>query len=61
MAVPLITPADLSTPTEVGPDESAPVRIAFRQPVTSSPHIDAAWWPRSRDLAAELPALLDRL
>ena len=36
-------------------------RVAFRQPVTSAPHIDAAWWPRSRDLEAELPGLLDVL
>ena len=36
-------------------------RVAFRQPVTSEPHIDAAWWPRSRDLEAELPGLLDVL
>lgn len=38
-----------------------PARVSFRQPVTSAPHVDAAWWPRSRDLAAELPALLDVL
>jgi hypothetical protein len=36
-------------------------RVSFRQPVTSAPHVDAAWWPRSRDLEAELPALLDVL
>jgi hypothetical protein len=36
-------------------------RVSFRQPVTSAPHIDAAWWPRSRDLQAELPSLLDVL
>jgi hypothetical protein len=24
-------------------------------------YVDGAWWPRSRDLAAELPALLDAL
>ena len=36
-------------------------RLSFRQPVTSAPHVDAAWWPRSRDLEAELPGLLDVL
>lgn len=36
-------------------------RISFRQPVSSAGFIDAAWWPRSRDLADELPALLDML
>lgn len=35
--------------------------MSFRQPVTSEPHVDAAWWPRSRDLEAELPGLLDVL
>jgi len=36
-------------------------RVSFRQPVTSAPHVDAAWWPRSRDLEVELPGLLDVL
>lgn len=36
-------------------------RVSFRQPVTSASHVDAAWWPRSRDLEAELPGLLDVL
>jgi hypothetical protein len=41
---------------------SAPAaRVSFRQPVTSEPHVDAAWWPHSRDLVAELPGLLDVL
>jgi hypothetical protein len=34
-------------------------RISFRQPVSTAGYIDAAWWPRSWDLSAELPALLD--
>lgn len=38
-----------------------PARVSFRQPVAATGHIDAAWWPRSRDLTAELPALLDVL
>jgi hypothetical protein len=41
------------------PDGTA--RISFRQPVTQVGFVDAAWWPRSRDLGAELPALLDVL
>ena len=36
-------------------------RVSFRQPVSTTGHIDAAWWPRSHDLRAELPALLDVL
>ena len=34
-------------------------RISFRQPVSTAGYVDAAWWPRSLDLTAELPALLD--
>jgi hypothetical protein len=41
------------------PDD--PARISFRQPVSTAGCIDAAWWPRSLDLAAELPQLLDVL
>jgi len=36
-------------------------RVSFRQPVTSAGYVDAGWWPRSRDLTLELPALLDVL
>lgn len=39
------------------PDDAA--RISFRQPVSTDGYIDAAWWPRSLDLTAELPSLLD--
>jgi len=54
-------------PTTVAPTVSSPVnadrsaRISFRQPVSPSGAIDAAWWPRSADLTQELPALLDVL
>lgn len=52
-------------PTAVQPITTAPIethrmaRISFRQPVSSSGAIDAAWWPRSLDLVQELPELLD--
>lgn len=36
-------------------------RIRFRLPVSTAGFIDAAWWPRSLDLTAELPPLLDVL
>jgi hypothetical protein len=42
-------------------DPIVPARVLFRQPVTTAGFLDAGWWPRSRDLAAELPALLDIL
>ncbi|MER5822489.1 DUF5994 family protein [Streptomyces mirabilis] len=40
------------------------LRLQLAPPGTASALIDGAWWPRSRDLTAELPALtsvLDRL
>ena len=36
-------------------------RVSFRQPVTKEGYVDAGWWPRSRDLTLEMPALLDVL
>lgn len=39
-------------------DPATPARIGFRQPVSSAGYLDAAWWPRSRDLTAELPGLM---
>jgi hypothetical protein len=36
-------------------------RIRFRQPVGTSGFIDAAWWPRTRNLTEELPLLMDVL
>ncbi|GGY66954.1 MULTISPECIES: DUF5994 family protein [Streptomyces] len=47
------------SPDELSGDPAA--RIALR-PVGSSPGLlDGAWWPRSRDLLRELPALIDAL
>jgi hypothetical protein len=42
-------------------DVAQPARVSFRQPVSTDGFIDAAWWPRSRDLTVELPPLLDVL
>jgi len=35
-----------------------PLRLRLRPKAPTSGHVDGAWWPRSRDLAAELPSLL---
>lgn len=43
------------------PSPVASARVLFRQPVTEDGFLDAAWWPRSHDLTAELPALMDIL
>lgn len=38
-----------------------PQRVTLKSEVGSSGHVDGGWWPRSRDLAAELPGLLSEL
>ncbi|MFS8096942.1 DUF5994 family protein [Lentzea alba] len=35
-----------------------PLRLRLRPKALTAGYVDGAWWPRSRDLAAELPALL---
>jgi hypothetical protein len=47
------------TPQTEAPGERS--RVSFRQPVNDEGFLDAGWWPRSRDLALELPPLLDLL
>ncbi|MGP3983997.1 DUF5994 family protein [Streptomyces sp. KR80] len=49
------------TPTADGRVSSPPVRLSLT-PVDVGPGLlDGAWWPYSRDLARELPALVDVL
>lgn len=36
-------------------------RLAFKPTPPASPYLDGAWWPRSTQLTAELPPLLDAL
>jgi Family of unknown function (DUF5994) len=55
-----VSPAPtLEAPTPEADDRSAPVSLRLSlAPVGPAPALlDGAWWPRSRDLAAELPAL----
>lgn len=53
--------------TDTQPDDSSAiqhadgVRVRFRQPVETTGYIDAAWWPRSRNLVEELPPLMELL
>lgn len=35
-----------------------PLRLRLRPKALTTGYVDGAWWPRSRNLAAELPALL---
>ncbi|WP_371671458.1 DUF5994 family protein [Streptomyces sp. NBC_00289] len=41
----------------ISPSSPPPLRLQLAPPGTSPALIDGAWWPRSRDLTAELPAL----
>ncbi|MEV8530027.1 DUF5994 family protein [Streptomyces sp. NPDC052000] len=43
------------------PQREPPARVALKAPGTSPGLLDGAWWPRSRDLLRELPALIDVL
>jgi hypothetical protein len=56
-----LLPPPITEPPPGGPPLSEAARISFRQPVSESGFIDAGWWPRSHDLTAELPPLLDVL
>ena len=38
---------------------SAPVRIRLKPPSRHQGMVNGAWWPRSRDLAGELPSLIE--
>lgn len=42
-------------------DPGLPARLSLTPKTTLAGRLDGAWWPRSRDLAAELPALVDAL
>ncbi|MEV5431970.1 DUF5994 family protein [Streptomyces sp. NPDC052701] len=57
-----MTATDLLTPTaEDRALSSSPLRLALASADTAPALIDGAWWPRSRDLTAELPALVEAL
>jgi len=44
-----------------GPTTQAPPRLQLDPNGPAEPYLDGAWWPRSTDLAEELPALLTAL
>ena len=48
------------TPPAVTANEQprCPLRLRLRPKALTTGYVDGAWWPRSRNLAAELPALL---
>lgn len=46
---------------DVSPSGHPPVRLSLKPSGPQTGLLDGAWWPRSRDLARELPALTERL
>lgn len=51
----LLEPMHTSKPAGPG------TRLSIKAESTKSGHVDGAWWPGSRDLAAEVPALVEQL
>jgi hypothetical protein len=48
-------------PTTMVIDPPLAARLSMKSAAPTTGYVDGAWWPRSRDLAAELPALLATL
>ena len=57
-----MSPAPTTSPsTTASPehgDGAGTARLRLKPEAPMSGHVDGGWWPRSRDLSAELPALL---
>ncbi len=51
------------SPTQIMPvpQTRQPLRLRLKPEGSTSGYVDGAWWPRSRDLTAELPALAEAL
>lgn len=43
------------------PHTHTPLRLRLKPKAPATGYVDGAWWPRSRDLTAELPALAEVL
>jgi hypothetical protein len=50
-----------STRTRPPPTGHTQLRLRLKPKAPATGHVDGAWWPRSRDLTAELPALAEVL
>ncbi|MFI6507052.1 DUF5994 family protein [Streptosporangium sp. NPDC050855] len=47
-----------ATTTSATPDAASPARVSLAPALGREGAVDGAWWPRSRDAAAELPGLI---
>jgi hypothetical protein len=59
--MPAATPRIQAGPTTVERPLRQPPRLQLKPEAPSTGHVDGAWWPHSRDLVAELSALLEAL
>ena len=51
-----------TTPPPLGADSARPIRLTLKPAAQGATgYVDGGWWPRSPDLAAELPPLLAAL
>ena len=59
----ILTTLSEVTTSPVGPvdDPLDPPRLQLKPKASTTGRVDGGWWPRSRDLGAELPGLLDVL
>lgn len=48
----------LDVQNSAAPESDGPLRLRLKPKSPTSGYVDGAWWPRSDDLAAELPDLL---
>ena len=53
--------APRSAPAPADGVEAGSIRLALIDPPAARTTLDGAWWPRTRDLAQELPALVEEL
>lgn len=49
--------ANSQTHTQPPPARHPPLRLRLKPSAPATGYVDGAWWPRSRDLTAELAAL----
>lgn len=51
----------VTAPADAGDDDGDDVRLALIDPPAERTTLDGAWWPRTRSLTGELPALVEEL
>ena len=57
-SAPTLSNQDCTTQVKVTDDVYQPLRLRLKPKAPTTGWVDGGWWPRSRDLAAELPRLL---